>query len=894
MAKTGLTARALFDHLRNEGVINVDKAAAQVESDDPNEERVPGMVGCDDWSTSGFHSDDDSESLFSSEIEEEILDDSDPSFIPPTDSDIDSDNDSDLVFKAVQQDRVSCISESEESQDSVTFPALVQKSAPLTGTLDNTQDPSVIVQCAGEKKAYFCAFCSRPQKRLPRHLLTMHGNEEIVMEYSSCKDEKKKSALLTKIRNYGNHRHNDDVLASGKGIIIVIHRPTDSERNTPHSYVPCPDCYGYFRRSLMYRHACPLAPDGQKVKGTSRVKKGESLLTHAPNDRFSEFQSSFRAGSISLLARTDPLIETFAKAEFHKNGHDPDMHNHIRSKVRTVAKLLLEMRTVVGSPLSLTDCISPDRYEALVDATKRLAGYDEIKQEFKTPSLAKNVGMYIKKCALIRQSDAMQRLNTVEEQKAVQLVKLIELTWNQRISHHALRTLRKRKRNSPSLMPVTSDIVLLSGNLEDKAKRCADILESDPESSHTLTENWRDLNTVTLTQIMMFNRRRQGEVSKMKLTDYTQNTKTSHDEELVKHAFSPLEQALCKKLTRIEIPGKRGRTVPVLLTSAMKRSLELLASSREKVGINPENPYLFPRMSFNSLGHLRGSDCLREEVADCGVTHPEFITTTKLRKQIATISQVVNLKDHELDVLADFMGHDVRIHREFYRLPQQTYQVAKVSKLLLALEKGDLTSIHGKTLDDITVSADDVLDDEDDDDDDEDGAPTIQATSFKQQESGSGACAARCARDGDSDTQHASHKGSGACAARCARDGDSDTQHASHKGSGACAARCARDGDSDNQHASHKGSGACAARCARDGDSDNQHVSHKVTVARKKTKHRQWLSEEKKAVDHHFSTFLLNSKLPGKSCIEDVQGKEPKLAKRTWKNIKDFIRNKIK
>jgi hypothetical protein len=68
---------------------------------------------------------------------------------------------------------------------------------------------------------------------------------------------------------------------------------------------------------------------------------------------------------------------------------------------------------------------------------------------------------------------------------------------------------------------------------------------------------------------------------------------------------------------------------------------------------------------------------------------------------------VVNLRDHELDVLADFMGHDIRIHREFYRLPQETYQAAKVSKLLLALEKGNLTNIRGKTLDEITVSDDD-------------------------------------------------------------------------------------------------------------------------------------------------------------------------------------------
>ena len=110
-----------------------------------------------------------------------------------------------------------------------------------------------------------------------------------------------------------------------------------------------------------------------------------------------------------------------------------------------------------------------------------------------------------------------------------------------------------------------------------------------------------------------------------------------------------------------------------------------------------------------SLGHVRGSDSIREAAADSCVKHPETLTSTKLRKQIATISQVVNLKDHELDVLADFMGHDIRIHRQYYRLPEQTFQAAKIAKLLLAVEKGELASFRGQSLDDINISADDGM-----------------------------------------------------------------------------------------------------------------------------------------------------------------------------------------
>ena len=78
--------------------------------------------------------------------------------------------------------------------------------------------------------------------------------------------------------------------------------------------------------------------------------------------------------------------------------------------------------------------------------------------------------------------------------------------------------------------------------------------------------------------------------------------------------------------------------------------------------------------------------------------------STKLSKHIATMSQMLSLKRHELDLLANFLGHDIRIHREFYRLPEETLQMAKVSKLLLAMERGETTNLQGRNFDNISVN----------------------------------------------------------------------------------------------------------------------------------------------------------------------------------------------
>lgn len=142
--------------------------------------------------------------------------------------------------------------------------------------------------------------------------------------------------------------------------------------------------------------------------------------------------------------------------------------------------------------------------------------------------------------------------------------------------------------------------------------------------------------------------------------------------------------------------------VPRLLTPDMIAAMELLVKNRNKFQVQTENVYLFARPGV--LSHYRGSDCFRMFAKQCGAKCPEALTSTRLRKQVATLSTVLNLKENEMDQLATFLGLDIRVHREFYRLPESTLQLAKVSKLLIVMEKGKLSDLQGKGLDDIEIN----------------------------------------------------------------------------------------------------------------------------------------------------------------------------------------------
>jgi len=64
------------------------------------------------------------------------------------------------------------------------------------------------------------------------------------------------------------------------------------------------------------------------------------------------------------------------------------------------------------------------------------------------------------------------------------------------------------------------------------------------------------------------------------------------------------------------------------------------------------------------------------------------VTTTRLCKHVARLAQVFALKEHNMDMLTIFLGHKLRVYREFYPMPFDVRQVARVSKLFLTCKEG--------------------------------------------------------------------------------------------------------------------------------------------------------------------------------------------------------------
>lgn len=330
----------------------------------------------------------------------------------------------------------------------------------------------------------------------------------------------------------------------------------------------------------------------------------------------------------------------------------------------------------------------------MIEAVKVVAGFHEETGTYKTPSLALKLGHSLKKLANILECEGMMSGDEEAIHNAKMFRQISNTKWNEYISSQALRTLTEAKWNSPQLLPFTEDVKKMHQCINSQRKDFQQKLELEKNK-----KNWSELTKLTLCEFIVFNRRREGEVSKMPVSSFTARQTWSHPD--VELALTDLEKKLCQHFQRIEIKGKRGRKVPLLLTPEMQASMELLVKTRNDCEVPDSNQFMFARPQ--ALTHFRGCDVIRQIAQSCGASNPEALSSTKLRKHMATMSQLLNLKDNEMDNLADFLGHDIRVHRQYYRLPEGTLQLAKVSKMLLALQRGKMAEFKGQTLDEISI-----------------------------------------------------------------------------------------------------------------------------------------------------------------------------------------------
>ncbi|KAL1274946.1 hypothetical protein QQF64_027760 [Cirrhinus molitorella] len=552
-------------------------------------------------------------------------------------------------------------------------------------------------------KRHYCLYCSKPYAKMARHLESSHAKEsDVAKALSFPKSSKERKKQLDYIRNRGNYAHNAAVIETGKGELVPYKRPPKEAQGK--DFMHCAYCQGLFTRKVLWRHmrTCRLQPQSVPVKpGKNRVQSMCIYTGPVPSNmtkQLWEVISSMNPDPITDVIKNDKVIIDVGQHLLSRGGLSAKNKQCVREKMRELGRLVHNARRVT-SLKTMEDCVNPKKYMETVKAVKYTCGYESDK--FMIPSLAKKLGSSLVKVSKLLKAQGLISNNKQLVKNASEFQDVHQEKWNEMILATALRNIREAKCNVPTLIPFTEDVQKMHTHISQVQDTWYKSL-----SESCSTKAWMELAKACLAQVILFNRHRGGAVSSMPLSEFLSRG-TSDPHEDVDWALSEVEKKFCRRFSMIIIRGEHGRLVPILLTSKMLCALELLVKQREPCGVIKDNIYMFARPE--AMTHYRGSDCLRDFAKACGAKCPRSLTSTRVRKHLAILSTVLNMTDTEIDQLANFLGHNLKIQHEYCQLPEKTLQLAKICKVLMALEQGRLAEFYGKNLDEIVINPDEKV-----------------------------------------------------------------------------------------------------------------------------------------------------------------------------------------
>ncbi len=375
----------------------------------------------------------------------------------------------------------------------------------ITGT---TEDPSIQssnISSSVSKKNY-CYICGKPQSKYARHLKTHEkSNVDVARALALPKHSKERQKLLNKLWNKGNYEHNADVLVNGTGLLKLRRKPKKIYNSK--DYVHCMYCHAVFFLRDLWRHVCNCLSkpvENQAVPGRTRVLSLATMCNTALIQQISQgvwkLLTVMKDDDISAAVRSDFCILQLAQSFYNKHGQDPTKYDYIRQKLREVGRLLLILRKEF-SVQTLEDAVRPANFNVVIQAVKRVSGFDDGKHSHQTPSLALKLGHSLNKICDIVHCRALMAEDGEGIKSTQAFKKLYDAKWSELVSHTALTTLNDGCFNKPSTLPVTEDVQRLHQHLEKVVDLVSENLKRMPSA-----QVYGDLCKATLAKIILFNR----------------------------------------------------------------------------------------------------------------------------------------------------------------------------------------------------------------------------------------------------------------------------------------------------------------------------------------------------------------------------------------------------
>lgn len=229
-----------------------------------------------------------------------------------------------------------------------------------------------------------------------------------------------------------------------------------------------------------------------------------------------------------------------------------------------------------------------------------IAKYGQENDVFKSPTFAINISRSLKDCCdiavfhIIKRKYSYLNVDAADAEANIGIFRrLLENMWKSEISRQAGNDLNTKTWNKVTIVPLAADLKLFRSYLVEKSRKAAEHLQANVKDYKAFAL----LMKTIFCRLLLLNRKRVGELQRIKLSTYLYNEDTQNKNyEESEQVVSPAEIILIKSVKRVVTRGKRGRGVPILFSKDIQDHVQLLIHTRQNF-ISKTNLYLFANKS---------------------------------------------------------------------------------------------------------------------------------------------------------------------------------------------------------------------------------------------------------------------------------------------------------
>lgn len=576
-------------------------------------------------------------------------------------------------------------------------------------------------------KRHYCYYCGKDQTVLNRHFRLKHKSEEDVSWAISVASMKKRLEMFEHLKWKGNHHHNIAVMKQKSGYFVVSRRPGENETGQYTDYGPCYACFKYLTKTELGKHQknCKelkkMSGNGDEVLGQKGMAtKSDLLLLQDVSPYTREMQhllTKLRYDQIGKVIRGDETIIKIGQELLDKETKElkEEKMSLIKSRMRELARLLVAMRDAVkDQSRTLESFIYVDYFNLFIDSVKTVC-FKEGQETKDLNSLARQIGFNMKKvvnCVWTKRTITRDETGAEEARK---FEELLAKNGNTLLFSRSKKAIHLAHLNKKKVMPKETDIVKLASGLKE------DINDLTQSLSDTFAEDkYFILLRKVCAYLIVYNRQRPTAMAQTKVGDYQEAKKADFGkDEQELDLLNAKERAMIDQHVLMKNVGKRQRHLHVLIPLPVDAALQLLIALRSQAGVPSNNPYLFATKRGSQQKYVAAASLIGKYALEYQCEEPEAIRATTLRKQlgksfstllndaysklfvflIATNVRLLNINNHEMEQVADHMGHDLNVNEKYYRLSQDVLERTKIASILSAIESGELKKYRGKELD---------------------------------------------------------------------------------------------------------------------------------------------------------------------------------------------------